>query len=239
VDILNPDLLIEEYDIAHNEYQKKGFVNVTKFFGNNFFRRLESEITSLKNLKIRKDFTMPIYETPRNLSVIGGGVIKDKSQFLNGVYSSSELNSLLRKIIKKNIFKVNHKEEFIVINFLSEDNDTHGWHLDDPDVALVFIVNSPKNKKGGNLELVRNFYENEDEKIQGQFVFEQKNILSYTFNDHEAYLLNASKILHRVTPLVGKDFRSALNFAYSYSDNQIFGETADLLYTKEKESEYV
>ncbi len=239
MDILKPDLLIEEYGIAQSEYHKNGFVNITNFFKKIFFHELENEINSIKNLKVRKDFTMPVYETPRNLSVIGGGVIKDNSQFLNLVYSSTEMSNLLENITKKNIFKVNHKEEFIVINFLSEDNDTHGWHLDDPDVALVFIVNSPKNKKGGNLELVRNFHENKDDKIQGQYVFERKYITSYTFNDHEAYLLNASKILHRVTPLVGRDFRSALNFAYSYSDNQVFGETADLLYTQEKESEYV
>ena len=43
------------------------------------------------------------------------------------------------------VYSVNHKYEFMVSNMLSASGNTHGWHLDDPRLALVIFLSVPED----------------------------------------------------------------------------------------------
>lgn len=235
-----------------NEISKKfmveGFVRLENFFSKEVLNTLNKDIDLFKKIKTRRDFIMPGYDTPRNLSVIGGKDIINHSSLFLRLYGDNKIKNLIGKIVNRKIHDVNHQDEFMVINFLDQTSDTHGWHLDDPDLAFVIILKAPKNAGSAEVEVINDWGKKSllvtKDFCEKDFLSDRINksnvaVKKLKFSDGDAYLLHASKALHRVTPIIGNDERIALNMAYSFSENQYYGKSATLLYGNNKDSEHV
>jgi hypothetical protein len=181
-------------------------------------------------------------ETPRELSTVGGSVIASKFPRWLALYAHHQIVKLLTVLTGGPIYACQHEEEFIVANFLNRQHGTHGWHLDDPAYALIVFFEAPPEGLGGSLEFITNWHafcerrgadpETNVVPLVGQ-AREEDLILSRHHARGDAYLLRADKCLHRVTELKDAAFRrAAINMAYQQFPFQVYGESANALYTR-------
>lgn len=217
--------------------RSRGFVRLPSLFSSPVFDRIRADVGALHRMRTRRDFLMPEFKTERKMSVVGGDIIRQVCHSLLMVYGNPELQTTIAAIVGHPVQRVFHKDEFMVVNFLDQQSDTHGWHTDDPQYALVVICEAPELGKGGTLEFVadwKNFCAQHDKsddideqvaraRIEGKVREEQ-------FESGDAYLLDAGSNLHRVTPLLGSGKRQALNMAFDDRSYRRYGLTAQLLY---------
>ncbi|PKG37878.1 HalD/BesD family halogenase [Psychromonas sp. Urea-02u-13] len=221
------------------KFNDNGFVTLPGFFPAEIFSGLQDEAQRIAPARVAKNFTMPGYDTPRQLSVISGEQILRSSFFIPSLYINAEVASALSAITGSKLYNVDHKEEFMVINYLESNASTHGWHLDDPRFALVVILDAPECYQGGSLEIIKNWKSYCDENSFDplfdtnravESAREDDLVTKIHHNTGDAYLLNAGDCLHRVTPVQGEAKRTVLNMAFDSRPVVKFGETAEILY---------
>lgn len=226
-------------DALAADFGSRGYVKLPGFFTSAAFAFIQGEVARIQAASTRREFTMPGYNTPRRLSVIGGDRIVDESLPLALLYCNSELRAALGRITGDQVFFVRHQAEFMVANYLESVHDTHGWHLDDPQFALVVILESPRRDEGGNVEFIRNWREFcTDQRLDAETDIEAGVALASAQGrvevEHhvagDCYLLDAGACLHRVTPIASDARRSVLNLAYDGGLEREYGRTADILY---------
>lgn len=225
-------------EFLSEEFGREGYVKLPNFFSDVYFKALNDEIARLSKHKLRRDFIMQEYDSPRNLSVLGGSLIKKESAALLALYNMDLIRFYLSSLTKTEIHPVKHTEEYMVVNILDGARDTHGWHLDDPDYALIICLEAPSEGCGGDIEYVKDWQnfclENREKTSLSELIrlaSEDGRIIRDHLNTYECYLLHASKSMHRVTPLTcDNQRRVAINLAFHSRPNIDFGTTADQLY---------
>ena len=227
----------------HEDFADTGYVKLPNFFIEPTRNLIARQLRNIEPISRRKDFVMPGYETPRRLSVVGGDRILEECFPLAMVYANHDLWSVLSSITGKKLYPVAHPEEFIVANFLLDEDDTHGWHLDDPQFALIVVSAAPQQDEGGLLEFVSNWRAfcarhdlcpEKDAENAVKLARARGEVRQCHHSAGECYLINAAENLHRVTPIVGRDTRRALNMAFDDRPDRQFGNTATLLYGEEE-----
>jgi len=209
------------------------------------FNTLQSEVARLRKYANNKNFTMPGFETLRRMSTLGGKEIRKESTLLTNLYEDTELRSLVSKISGRQVFTCNDPNEWQVVNWLEGSGQTHGWHLDDPPLALVIFIEAPPAEHGGLLEFINEWSrlcselghdpEHNVEKLV-EHCYAAHLVSSKSHSTGDAYLLRADKCLHRVTPLAASGARrTVLNLAFEFEpDVRRIGVTAALLYETAK-----
>lgn len=222
-----------------NNFKNDGYINLNSLFNDSTFNNLHKEMSKLKEHLSRKDFIMEEYSTPRNMSVVGGSKIMENSNYLTSLYMNYELRNLISYITESDIYSVNHPEEFMVMNSLDGTKDTHGWHLDDPEYALIIVFESPLEDNGGEVEFVndwnsfckKNSINSKDIDKGIEIAIKDKKVMRKHHEKGDCYLLYASKNMHRVAPLLSsKNKRQILNIAFSTEKNKTYGQSANILY---------
>ncbi|WP_323773912.1 hypothetical protein [Alcanivorax sp.] len=243
--ILNPGILSDEYmdskhvDFLASRFREQRYVALPGLFKNNVMNTIEREVRKLDKYKEYKKFYMPGYQTPRNLSVIGGRKIMTFSTLLPLLYAKSDIHKLLASITGSTVYPIAHVDEYIVINRLEGPGHTHGWHLDDPKYALIIVLEGADGDSGGCLEYISQWPElcrrngvdpeNATELLLNQLG--ERKVVRQKLKGGDCYLLDAADCLHRVTPLEQEgSTRVALNMAYHDSLNVDYGLTAQTLY---------
>ncbi len=224
----------------HEKFVRSGYVKIPKYLSSSALTLLQCELVRLEKNAILRNFEMPGYQTPRNLSVVGGDLIKSQSSILYHLYHHYSLRKSIESIIGRQIHNCLHPQEFMVANFLQRSGDTHGWHLDDPAYALIIIAEAPHAGRGGEVEFIPNWIDlcrrkncKPDKDIFKLINWADENgfIERCHHEEGDAYLLRADLNLHRVAPIKGKnERRSVLNLAFQSSKNMQYCNTADLLY---------
>jgi hypothetical protein len=230
-----PDLLRR----LTKEFEKDGYVKLPKFLTSEAFAAISGEVRRLHCARVRKDFIMPNYNTDRKMSVISGKEVVRNSNVIAEFYSCRDLRERISWLTGADIHTVHHEDEFLVVNFLDGERDTHGWHLDDPRFALIVIIDSPLPHVGGTLEYVPKWHElaveeNFDpvyQSLRGVDIARRRGLVrSDTLESSDCYLLDAANVLHRVSPMQKEGSRKALNLAFDDRRYRIYGETATRLY---------
>ncbi|SIT43752.1 conserved hypothetical protein [Paraburkholderia ribeironis] len=234
--IYDPNVLQKMRD----DFVRMGYVRFPALVTSRVLDSIKDELVELLQFAVRRNFEMPGYETPRNLSVLGGSIIKSYSPLLYSLYHHYALRSCVESVVGRAIFSCSHPEEFMVANFLHHDGDTHGWHLDDPAYALVIFLEIPGDDGGGDLEVIPNWTDlchrknrKPDDSITDLIAWATENGLvdRYRHEPGDAYLLRADMNLHRVAPLMrAGERRSVVNLAFDNVLNATRGRTADILY---------
>ncbi|WP_157790556.1 HalD/BesD family halogenase [Bradyrhizobium japonicum] len=220
--------------VARDQFRETGFVRFERLLTDQAFYLVSERVVSLKPFARHQNFTMPGSYTPRIMATVGGTAIKNYAPYINGLYRHSSIIRMLNLITEREVYHCLHPEEFAVVNYQAGAGQTHGWHFDDPDLALVFIIRTPTGR-GGHLEIA---YPRDgsdwkgsrsDEALASEATLEGR-VQIERFTRGDAYLLYASKLLHRVAPLEDGGERAAVCMAFSFDREQVFGASADLLY---------
>lgn len=241
VSLLLESSLLKQVEDHSSRFARDGYVRLPRLFGTAQFNTLQSEIARLRKYANNKNFTMPGFETLRRMSTLGGKKIRKQSTILTNLYENRELRSVVSKICGREIFTCNDENEWQVVNWLEGPGETHGWHLDDPPLALVIFIKSPHAAEGGILEFINEWRQlcaelgHDPERDVTRLVehcFAAHLMNSKAHSTGDAYLLRADKCLHRVTPLAAlRARRTVLNLAFEFEpDVRRIGETAALLY---------
>ena len=222
------------------QFVRYGYVKLPAFLTSEALHIFKSEMEDMEQIAMRKQFEMPGYNTPRSLSVLGGALIKSQSPLLYSLYHHYALRGCIESIVGRPIYTCNHREEFMVANFLHNSGDTHGWHLDDPAFALIIFAEAPTEGGGGEVEFIANWTDlckrkgyKPDENVSELVNWANDNGLvdRKSHQSGDAYLLRADLNLHRVMPLLrGNERRSAVNLAFQATPTATYGSTANLLY---------
>jgi hypothetical protein len=225
--------------VLRSEFLRADYVGLPQFLTPPAFRELHRQVLKLADLRIRRDFIMPGVATPRRLSTVGGKTIAANAPDLVSLYHSSTLSQLVQAVCGSQIYPCRHPSEYLVANFLDYAGSTHGWHLDDPALALIVFVESPPATDGGLLELIP-AWESKRSAVASPEASIEESVVSLrqqgqvTVKHHQvgdAYLLRADRCLHRVTELRNpRNRRIALNFAFELFPVTRYGTSATLLY---------
>lgn len=235
-------------DLCCSTFARDGYVSLPQLFSEQTFAMLQAEIARLKKHANVRNFTMPGYETLRRMSTLGGKEIRRQSPLLLELYDSFELRSLVSRICGREIFTCYDENEWQVINWLDGPGDTHGWHLDDPPLALVIFIEAPPPGQGGALEFLTGWPQlcaeiGSDPERDVQSIVDTCRaaglVRSREHSIGDAYLLRADQCLHRAEPLRALGTRRAvLNMAFEFEpDVRRIGATAALLYETGETSE--
>ncbi|MGY6283727.1 HalD/BesD family halogenase [Methylorubrum extorquens] len=225
----------------HEQFVRYGYVRFPAFLSGSALDLFREEMAKLERLALRRGFDMPGYNTPRRLSVLGGSLIRKHSPDLSGLYHHHAIRSFVERIAGRRIYSCRHPEEFMVANFLQTTGDTHGWHLDDPPLALVIFAEAPSPGGGGEAEIIVNWHDlcrrkdrSVDVGISDLVGWSRENdmVEQRSHGVGDAYLLRADLNLHRVAPLTASgEKRWVVNMAFQTDQVGSYGETASLLYS--------
>src|SRR4051794_7490392 len=112
---------------AHRaEFAEQGYVYLGNLLESAAFTVYAREVIRLKRFSVARDFVMPGMDTVRRLSTVGGTAIKTHASPLSALYSHPEILELVREVVGRGVFECQHKEEFIVANYLLQQGATHG-----------------------------------------------------------------------------------------------------------------
>lgn len=219
-------------------FRDEGYVRLPKLFSKAAWRVLLDQSSALATNSIPRDFVMPGYATPRRMRSVGGKSIRNSGEQLLALYHHPELRRLIRSVVGGRIYSSNHEQEFMVMNVFDREGATHGWHFDDPPIALVVILEAPPPEGGGQLEFVSTEARQQRDQIRrcsglAGFLAASRENGTFRQRHHEAgdaYLLRADRCLHRVVPITEGSRRAVLNLAFQLSPQLGYGDTADLLY---------
>ena len=225
----------------HREFNEAGYVKLPGLLRASAFDHLCKRMQRLRERAIRRAFNMPGVGTPRRLATLGGSSIAREDPLLASLYFHHEVIGLVRGVVGEALFACEHTQEFMVANFLTQPGDSHGWHLDDPAYAIVIVFEAPSPEQGGTVELIprwrdrcRMFGDSADTNVTAG-VNRARSHGAIQERHHlpgDAYVLHASTVLHRVTPVAAPESqRSVLNMAYQRQEHQQYGHTATALYS--------
>lgn len=224
------------------EFAHRGYVKLTGLFEQAVSAAIAAEAQRLEPTARPRRFLMDGYATPRVLSTLGGARIAQQSTLLASLYDHAGLRSTLEQIIGSAVYSCQHREEFMVLNYLRGVGTTHGWHLDDPAYALVQVIEAPPPEQGGILEFIPDWrrhcqaaaalpeVEVERTIARGGLaaLIEQRILKS-----GDIYLMRADSCLHRVSELTAPAARRVvLNLAFEQTPCPRYGHTATLLYAE-------
>lgn len=212
-----------------------GYTKVPNLLQGQLLERLQREVDLLEEKALQRCFTMPDYNTPRVMKVLGGQQILRESRLIGSLLGG--FRAIVDAVVGRPLYPCLHPEECVVLNYLTEAGATHGWHLDDPDYALVVFLDTPE--LDGELEFIPHWQKlcqeweiepqmNVEEGVRRATASRLVRMARHRVGD--AYVLHASTTLHRVCALRGPGRRVVLNVASESSPMPRYGHTASLLY---------
>jgi|GEM_PF-917101 len=231
-----PTHLITE---LRREFATTGYVKLPRFLSVKGLHFLKQEGVRLAQFVTPHNFVMEEYDTIRKLGTIGGRTISVQSPFLSGLYTLQIIQQIIETIVGNQIYPCQHPNEFMVMNYLSDEGDTHGWHLDDPAYALIIFIESPSVGEGGEVELIphwkkvcEQFGVLPDKNIPATIELCRKNgiIQSKYHAAGDAYLIRADQCMHQVSKINTGQQRIVLNIAFESTATPHYGNTATKLY---------
>lgn len=200
------------------EFLNSGIVILDDLINQSTFQKINNEVSKMLLFSKRKDIEVKSeVVSRRNMSTVGGRIIKSKSDFLKTLYFSKDLNMLLSLIANENVYCVKDENEDVVINMMHKESDAHGKHKDTYAYAFNIMVSAPPLDGGGDL-LMRHSDEN--------------SIGRYNIKAGQCYLMRTDLYEHEVTKLKCDSQRVALNMSYANENTKdLFSYSSDLLYS--------
>jgi hypothetical protein len=222
-------------------FKRHGYVRLPNFFKAPTFIDIKNELNRLAAFALSRDLTMEEFKTPRIMHTLAGQQIKSLSPFFVDLYHDPVLRKIVSGIVGQPVHDSHDETEWTVGTVLKGEGQTHGFHLDDPPIALIIIVEAPPQQLGGVLEMITDWqeiatiFDTAPDGEVGPIVQKLRGLGMIQTKVHQAtdaYLLRADRCLHAVAPLKGaKTRRAIVNMAFELSPNIIRqSKTADTLF---------
>ena len=216
-------------------FHANSIVDISGIFSEGLHKQMKREAENLiaengKQREFRMDATD---QTPRRMKNVEQKYIAEQNGVIASLYDDKRLHELVSNIVRDNVYSCPYEPERMVITQLDEKGATHGWHWDDYSLALVWILDAPPPETGGILQCVPNtFWDKEKPDVLRFFL--KNPIYSYHFGPGQAYLMQTSRTMHRVYPLLDNEHRRLIvNFAFATEEDMrsdISHETVEALW---------
>lgn len=222
-----------------SDYFREGLVIFENFGSKEFFNHIYLEASFLLDSKgERKNLAMePTGNTPRKYLSVGRDAILINNGTIPKLFECRALINLFSAITKSKVHPVDYTPEQYIINRQECSGDTHGWHCDDYTWAFIWIMDASKPGCGGSVEYIPDVdFDYSSPKESLGFILGSRETRSIWLPSGTAYLMHASKTLHRVTPITEQQKRSVvvMTFASDFDlSNTISHSTMDIIYPKD------
>lgn len=202
------------------KFVRDGFIKLTNMMPLEIRQAMKAEAIRLLDLySERRDLKLATTgNTPRKMSVVHSEVIAENSEFINKVYRSESLVSLLESVAGEKLLPCPSKDEEFLIARQEKCGDTHGWHWGDYRYALIWVLETPPIEYGGMLQCVPHTKWNKSDP-QIHFYLCENPIQTYGFTSGDIYFLKADTTLHRTVPLNRDATRIMLNMTWGCMDD--------------------
>jgi hypothetical protein len=222
----------------HNTFVEADAVHLPELLPELAHAALTTAAGALHDQMHSRAFVMPVFGTPRVMSVLGARSLVPSVPMVRELYQATL--PLVQRIVGAPVYPCTHPEESTVLNRLDGRCATHGWHRDDPAFALTIVLIAPPAGTGGVVEYLPRWQAacahrgiTPDVPIDaGVEVLRADGLVrAIPLSASDAYLLRADTSLHRVTPLLcAGTSRVVLSLAFQDSLDTQYEGTADLLY---------
>ena len=216
-------------------FSQLGFVKMDGFIPVVLAYLMELEVLQcLREVARRHDIQVSSTgNSPRKYMSCGRKDIFRCSRVMTSFYEDLALFDVLCRITNDEVIKAPFEPEEIVINCMQKPEDEHGWHWDDYQYSLLWILRAPRKGNGGLVEFVPNTaWDKENPRIEEYL--RQGPIYREYIPQGTFYLINGAQNMHRVSPLKEYDLRLISCFSYasaSERDRVVSHESMEEIYS--------
>lgn len=225
---------LEHIQQFQRNFKHVGFVKIPNLLSPRDVTNLSDECLEIcSSLGKNKNMEMKSTQnTPRIMRTVGQHILAKESKTIPQIYASEALRDFIGSIVGEPVFQAPWDPEKFVLSYLHREGDTHGWHWDDYSYAFVLYLKAPAIDQGGFVQTCAGgIWDKRQPKV-----FE--TILNGAIRTHrceagDAYILHASKQLHRVTPITRGGDRLIVNMTWASKadlERDMTHETNDLLF---------
>jgi alkylated DNA repair dioxygenase AlkB len=157
--------------------------------------------------------------TPRKYVSVHRDRVFEHAPTIAGLYDDAALLRFLAALTQGDVITCPYEPEQIVVNGMSDEGDTHGWHWDDYSYSLVYVLEAPDRDSGAQVQYVDGTSWSK-ESAQVQHVLDTKQVLSLDLEPGSAYVLLGKRVMHRVSPLLRADARKIICFSYATEEER-------------------
>jgi hypothetical protein len=203
-------------------FRREGYVKIPGLVPQDLFDEVSVEVNRILDLHERRiDLKIKVTgESPRYMSTVNHASISSTSDLVPAIYDSAELKGFLSRIAREDVVECPYEEERFICTRLHKKGDTHGWHWGDFSFTLIWIIEAPEAKYGGQLQCVPHTDWNKDDPRVEEYLINHP-IRTYGHVTGDIYFLRSDTTLHRTVPLNEDKTRIILNTCWaSLSDTR-------------------
>lgn len=215
------------------DFRREGYVKISNLVPPDIKEAIWEEVCRLlehaRRIEIRLKETSG---TPRRMSTVGAGHIKQHSPLVCELYDSQALRDFLSAVAREKVLACPYLPERFVITKQDRAGDTHGWHWGDFSFAVIWIIEAPDIEFGGMLQCVPHTDWNKANPRVNEYLI-RNPIRTYAHETGDIYFLRTDTTLHRTVPLTDNVTRIILNTAFATAANcerSLTHETMDVLF---------
>lgn len=211
-----------------SRFHRDGFIKLREVVTDEVRSAVRQEVLRLLDLHAeRRDLLLETTgNTPRFMSVVRSEFVAKNSDFINSLYRSEPLISLLSAIAGEPLFPCPSEDEEFLITRQERRGDTHGWHWGDFSFALIWLIDTPDIEVGGMLQCVPHTEWNKRNPRIHHYLCENP-IATYGFVPGDIYFLRTDTTLHRTVPLTQDAVRIIVNLTWAAAKDLERGVTKD------------
>lgn len=193
-------------------YRREGYVKLRGLVPDDLFQEVTDEVHRLLDLHERR-IDIHLAETgnsPRYMSTISQQAIAKDSELVPAIYESEALMGFLSRLAAQPVVQCPWDEEKYIAIRQHKKGDTHGWHWGDFSFTVIWIIEAPDAKYGGQLQCIPHTdWKKEDPRVE-EYLMEHP-IKTWGHVTGDLYFLRSDTTLHRTIPLNEDRTRIILN----------------------------
>jgi hypothetical protein len=197
-------------------FRREGYVKLSNLVPQDLFSEISDEVYRILDLHEKRiDLKIKVTgETPRYMSTVNQAAIASTSDLIPAIYESNEMMGFLSRLAREDVISCPYVDERYIATRLHKQGDTHGWHWGDFSFTLIWIIEAPDGKFGGQLQCVPHTDWNKDDPRVEEYLLNHP-IKTYGHATGDIYFLRSDTTLHRTIPLNADKTRIILNTCWA------------------------
>ncbi|GAA3018492.1 hypothetical protein [Streptosporangium longisporum] len=193
-------------------YRREGYVKLRGLVPDDLFQEISQEVHRLldehgQRIDIHLKETG---NTPRYMTTISQQAIAKGSELIPAVYESQAMMGFLSRLAAQPVLECPWEEEKYIAIRQHRKGDTHGWHWGDFSFTVIWIIEAPDAKYGGQLQCIPHTdWDKNDPQVEDYLL--EHPIKTYGHVTGDLYFLRSDTTLHRTIPLNADQTRIILN----------------------------
>lgn len=202
-------------------FRREGYVKLPGLVPADLFQDVSGEVHRLLDAHERR-IDIHLAETggsPRYMSTLSQESIKKDGEFVPAVYESQALMGFLSRLAAQPVLTCPWEGEKYIAIRQHKQGDTHGWHWGDFSFTVIWIIEAPEAKYGGQLQCIPHTDWNKEDPRVEEYLMEHP-IRTYGHATGDLYFLRSDTTLHRTIPLNADRTRIILNTCWASEVDQ-------------------